>query len=213
MNKIFLSALILLFSNSFTWAKNEDVFSHQIATDKVEMIRQEIPQLAILRGNFAQEKTIKDIDKKFITNGKFIFVNERGLYWRTIKPVSSVMVFSKNGIAKIENEKKDVLPLGNNTAFQEFSQIFQSIFAGDTKILSSNFEIFFKKSQNHWILGLKPTNETIKDSLRTITITGDSCAREIIITEYHGDITKIKFSKIDSAQKPLTKDEAEYFNF
>lgn len=207
-----LFALFFFISFSVT-AEEANIFKHPSPIENLANIEKTIPQPEFLRGDFEQIKTIKGSPKKFISNGSFIFSKKDGLYWNTKKPFSSIIIFTKNSLLKIEDGNKEIVSADSSPFFLEFSQIFQSIFSGETKEIQHNFNIFFTKQVNTWVLGLRPNSNVIKNIITEIVIKGEKNAQEILLKEQHGDSTLIKFKNVNSQQKPLSKDEEKYFRF
>lgn len=184
-----------------------EVFRHPVKD--IKALEKTLPQPEFLRGNFEQVKTVADLKKKFNSRGKFIFSKEKGLYLQTQKPFSSTIIFTQHGILKIEGGERTVVE--QQPVLKEFSDIFRSVFSGDNKKLQENFEIFFMSTKTGWILGLRPNNKFIKDSIKEITLKGQNQIKEIMIYEQSEDTMLIKFDNIKTA--PLTKNEEAYFNF
>jgi len=211
MKKILVFLIVLGFSSTAQAAPHA-VFQHPIKSTEINEVQKIILQPQLLRGDFVQEKTIKGTPKKFISKGDFIFAKEQGLYWNIQTPFSSAVIFSKNGLAKIEDGKKSVVPTGSNKFFGEFSQIFQSIFAGDAAKIQNNFDIFFTKKTHGWVLGLRSNNEIMKNIFSEIVIEGDKYVQKMTLMEQYGDTTAIILKNV-SSQKKLTLDEENYFKF
>ena len=208
--------IILLLSLTFfvkeVKARETNIFNYPLKTENFANIQKIIPQPSIIHGNFEQIKTINDSNRKFISTGKFIFSKENGLYWHNQKPFSSIIVFTKNGLLKIEDGTKKIISADDKPFFQEFSQIFQSIFSGNPEKLKDNFDIFFTQDNKGWVLGLKSNNEIIKNIITEITIKGNQYIKEIELKEQFGDITLIKMNNVILSKK-LTQNEENYFKF
>lgn len=186
-----------------------NVFLHPAQSVNLLNIKNSIPQPEIVRGNFKQTKLIKDLNKNFISSGKFLFSKERGIYWDMQKPFSIINSFTKEGLITNENGKKTLVEANKSPAFKEISDIFQLVFTADVDKLKDHFEIFFTKNKESWMLGLKSKNEAIKSVATKITITGNKFVSKIILEEEGGDLTTIEFSNLN--QKPLSKSEDSYF--
>lgn len=188
-----------------------DVFQFPVKQEKISEIQKIIPQPLLMRGEFEQIKTLKGTSKKFISSGNFIFSKENGLYWNLKKPFSSTIIFTKKGLIKIEDGKKEIMAASTKPFFEEFSEIFQSVFSGDTSKIQDSFDLFFMQKNQGWILGLRAKSDVVKSIITEITIKGDKNAREILLKEQYGDYTNIKLKNVSQNQKPLNKDEESYF--
>ena len=60
-----------------------NVFQYPVKAEQIETIKKQIPRPAILKGKFRQNKQINGIKRDFISEGKFIFINQKGIYWET----------------------------------------------------------------------------------------------------------------------------------
>ncbi len=189
-----------------------NVFMYPVKNENLGELKKSIQTASALRGNFKQIKSMKGLDKNFISTGQFIFIEKKGLYWQMQKPFLSTIIFTKNGLMTIEDGDKKLLAADQKPVFQELSDIFQAVFASDPEKLQDYFDIFFTKNNQNWTLGLKPKNDIIKNIASKITITGKNQATQIILEEQSGDAMTIKFRNV-SLNPKLTKNEENYFQF
>ena len=211
MKTIFLSLFFLFISNSY--AKEFNVFDYKIDKNNISILEKNLPHPNILRGNFKQIKTLKEIDKKFISTGSFIFSKEDGVVWKIQKPFISNLVFTKDKLMTIDNQGKKTIIENNKSVFSEISNIFQSLFVGDYSKMAEYFQIFFFQNQNGWIIGLEPNSEVIRDAIKRIIIKGKDNVQEILLEEEFDDKILIKFTNVSSKPNQLTKNEKDYFSF
>ncbi|MFT5702804.1 MAG: outer membrane lipoprotein-sorting protein [Rickettsiales bacterium] len=193
-----------------------DVFDHPVKNEDLQMVKSSIPEPEILRGDFKQTKILQDLDRDFISYGKFIFTKKDGLYWHMKKPFELINVFTKNGLMSIEDGQKNLISAEESPIFKEISEIFQTILVADVDRLKDHFEIFFTQNNQNWILGLEAKNEAVKNVANKITITGKDFVTKIILEEQalgetKCDLTIIEFSNL--SQNKLTQDEENYFQF
>ncbi len=205
---IFLVTLTLFFPS----LARADVFMHPIKNENLGELKDSVPSALILRGDFEQTKHMKGLDKNFVSQGRFIFVEKKGLYWQMQKPFLSTIIFAQNGLMTIEDDNKKLLVTDQKPILQELSDIFQAIFASNPEKLKDYFDIFFIKNNQNWTLGLKPKNDIIKNIASKITILGKDYATQIVLEEQSGDSTIIKFRNV-SLNPKLTKNEENYFKF
>lgn len=188
--------LLLTFSAASANAAGADVFNYPVDPNNMAQFKNNFVRPQFLRGNFTQTKVLKEINRKFVTKGEFVFSIKDGLAWKTKEPFENNLIFTRDKLIKVEADGTKTVLDNNQAAFQEISGIFQALFSADYVKLEEYFKIYLAKDQNKWIIGLKPNSETISQVVNRITLRFGTTVEQILLEEENGDYTLIEFSNV-----------------
>jgi hypothetical protein len=163
-----------------------------------------LQQINLIRGDFQQQKNLKILKQPFISRGWFIFSKTDGLYWNILEPLPNAYRINKQGIKPVDGATLE------SPFADEVGKLFSSVLGGDLRGLRVYFDIYYKKMDDHWQIGLKPHNRHLAAVMANIEIHGDKYIQRLKITETGGDITEIKFSNI-SAEPAAGTDLESHF--
>jgi hypothetical protein len=139
-----------------------------------------------------------------------LFSTKQGLYWQIESPLSSITVFTKQGIFE---KRHGVISQQKQAKVGNFGNLFRAIFAGDIKTLSRHFEVYFSAKTDYWNIGLIPKTAMLQKVFRKIILKGSQQVEEVLIEEPRGDTTLLQFSGIKTVPAKLTLEEEKYFDF
>jgi outer membrane lipoprotein-sorting protein len=189
-SKIFFLCFFLVFSS--VWGAEEDVFRHPLAPQTMATFNTTCANLAknpIIKGNFVQEKYLKNFDRSLISSGNFIIAAEKGMVWETLKPFPSTMIMSKYFIMQSRPDgRKSVLSAQGNETFTQMSDVISMVFSGQSQGLLKNFDVYFSGTASNWNMGLLPRDSVFASFVIKITMSGDSAIRSIRLYEQNGDV-------------------------
>ena len=136
-----------------------------------EELMKELPKLESIDCKFKQEKLIKNIKKPLLSNGNFRFVKGEGVYFETLYPVKSTVSYT-------------------NKDYKQINDIILAISNKKYSKLDREFDFYFSKDQNLWILTLKPKTESKSSKyLDSLTIEGEEYINKIVILSKDGSKT------------------------
>jgi len=138
-------------------------------------------------GNFTQTKSLAGFNKSIKSSGEFRLENG-GLYWDTLEPVTSRIFINKDGIFKNENGKLE------KTSANFDEKLFLAIIGLDENELRKEFDIKTSGSLKEWEIELRPKNLLFKQIFKSIKIRGDEAVKKIELNEVSGDKTINEFS-------------------
>lgn len=182
----------------FAAALNASVFDHPLKQENKSSLESFVSQMtskAVVHGDFKQTRSIKKMNRQFVSTGKFAIVNGSGILWKTEKPFASKLWVSENGITQTDlhgNEKK--LPASENPVFAEFSRTIQSLFSGKLNELENKFEIYFEIENNMVSVGLVPREKAVRGVIASITMAGKRNIEKIVIVDAEGNLVEYEFS-------------------
>lgn len=172
-------------------------------------VMQRLQGISVMRSHFSQRKQIKILKRPLISKGFMLFSAKKGLYWQIKSPLSSITIFTKQGIFErrdgVVSQQKQVVHFGN---------LFSAIFVGDINTLSEYFDLYFSGAKmGDWRIGLIPKRGMLQKVFRKIILKGSQQVEEVFIEEQRGDKTLLQFSRIKTLPATLTPQEEKYFDF
>jgi len=176
---ILIKTLLLLLL-SFT-------LNHSYADDMLARITARLVKTPMTQGVFQQEKRLKILRKPLISTGTFTYHQSKGVIWKTLTPIPSVLMI---------NESKLLTGQGEQTVPAAFGNVFKALLGGELNRLSESFDITGKEQKTSWHLQLTPKDTLLKKVINTILLTGDTDLRTLEIQEVTGNQTRISFSNI-----------------
>jgi len=187
----FLKALLLLLLSS-NLSYGNDVLTQSNA----RLVRTTVTQ-----GMFQQEKHLKFLRKPLISTGTFTYDQNKGVIWKTITPIPSILLV--NDAHLLTGEGEQALP-------PAFGRVFKALLGGEINRLSEGFAITGKDQKSSWQLLLTPKDELLKKVISTVVLTGDSELRRLELYEVNGNLTRIQFSEITHPDRLSNEQQAEF---
>jgi len=201
--------LVLLFTSLLV----SGAFAQQLSLQSVCHGLSETPNTI---GDFTQIKTVSTTGRQLKSSGKFIISGE-GIMWKTLKPFPSNLVITKTAMIQTAGDgTKTVMNGSDNQIFQNIAQTLSSVFAGDSKVLESNFTVdFIEKDSKNWTIILTPKDSTIASVMQTLTLEGEVTTSNVVLNSLElkeSSNNKIRYEFTNqSYPKELTEDEKAYF--
>ena len=207
--------LCFFFVFSSVWGAEEDVFRYPLTPQTTVTFNTTCANLAkktIIKGNFVQEKYLKNLDRSLMSSGNFIITAEQGMVWETLQPFPSTMILSRYFIMQSRPDgRKSVISAQGNETFTQMSDVISMVFSGQSKGLLENFEVYFYGTVSNWNMGLLPRDSVFASFVTKITMSGDSAIRSIRLFERNGDIITYTLSN-HSYPTGLNDNEKAYFS-
>jgi len=155
----------------------------------------------ITQGDFHQQKHLKVLRKPLISTGSFTYHQSKGVIWKTLTPVPSILLV---------NESKLLTGQGEQAVPAAFGKVFKAMLGGDLAELTDGFTITGTDQKNAWQLELTPKDEMLKKIISTIVLSGDTEVRSLEIREAGGNITQINFEHITHPSDISPEQEADF---
>jgi hypothetical protein len=175
-------------------------------------VSQRLKQFSVVRGEFEQEKNLKNFKKPLISKGEFIYSQKHGIYWHTSQPMDSSYLITQNGVFE-KKTKEGSKPQDDSSKNMTsvFSQQFLSIFTAEIFTLEKEFSLFFSYQGEKWFMGLLPKKKAGKQFIQAIVLHGEETLQGIQFLEEKGNSTALTFLKTETAPGVLTSKEEELF--
>lgn len=149
----------------------------------------------VIKGTFEQTKTILRLNRSLISKGNFIITAEQGMVWETLTPFpSTIAVGTDYLIQSNPSGSKTKLDASGNATFLRLAETIRAVFSGNSQKLADNFETYFTEQEGGWLLGLIPSEQSIRSFAARILMNGDSVIRSIILYEQNGDVIRYTLS-------------------
>ena len=205
LNRMIL-LLVLALSMSLSMAA---VFDHPVnATSKQELSSAllQMTRHEVVTGNFKQTKSIKKLNRDFVSTGTFRISKTSGIVWKTQKPFTSELTVSDAGISERNvNGQVRVISSNDNPVFAQFSKTIQAVFSGNLSELETNFNIFCEKMSNGYMVGLVPREKAVQKVIANIVMDVSENLEKVVITDGEGSPVVYEFSN----QKTSNENSAE----
>lgn len=205
-----LIALLLLLSAGM--ASAADLFDQPANPDALlktlEPVVSELRSAQTLRGHFTQRKFLPELPKPLVAEGSFLFVRDRGIVWRTLKPFPSELIITRDALIQRQGSQTLRIAADQQPAIQMVGRIFFAVFSLDLNALDALFRLY-GTGGNPWQLGLKPRQAEI--TLREIEIRGAAQVEEVLMRESGGDRTEIRIRETVASRQPASATDLAAF--
>jgi outer membrane lipoprotein-sorting protein len=155
----------------------------------------------IAQGDFHQQKHLKVLHKPLISTGTFTYHQDKGVIWKTLTPVASLLLV---------NESKLLTGQGEQAVPAAFGKVFKAMLGGDISALTDGFNITGTDQKTSWQLELSPKDDMLKLIISTMVLSGDTELRNLEIREAGGNITRITFTNISHPTQLTGEQEADF---
>ncbi len=144
---------------------------------------------------------MKILRKPLISTGSFTYHQTKGVIWKTLTPVPSLLLV---------NDTRLLTSQGELSVPAAFGKVFTAMLGGDLNQLSDGFSISGSDHNTVWQIELKPKDELLKKIISSIVLSGDNELRLLEIQEAGGNISQIKFDKITHPTQLTPEQEADF---
>ncbi len=172
-------------------------FAAPAAGSKADLVKSMAAMTAhkVTQGNFKQIKTIKKLNREFVSTGTFKITNGEGILWSVEKPFASKLSISGDKmIQESANGKKTEMAAKDNAVFAEFSKTIQSVFSGKVDELELHFDVSLKKSGNSYVVTLVPKETPVRSVIANMVLESSTELDKVTLTDGEGNPTVYEFS-------------------
>lgn len=195
--------LILLLGVSMSVAA---VFDHPVNADSKRVLTSSLAEMTrydVISGDFVQTKSIKKLNRDFVSTGTFRISKTSGVVWKTEKPFPSELTVSDEGITeRSANGHVRTISTKDNPVFTEFSKTIQAVFSGNISDLETKFNVFYEKTPNGGQIGLVPREASVRKIVSNIVMDFSSSIDKVVITDGSGSPVTYEFKNQKSENEP-----------
>ena len=146
-------------------------------------------------GDFKQVKSIKKLNREFVSTGTFLISKKSGIVWKMQKPFVSEMTVSDEGIfERSANGTVKTVSTKDSPVFAQFSKVIQAAFFGNLSELESRFSLYYEKTQNGSRIGLVPREAAIRKVVANIVMEMSENLDKVVITDGEGSPVTYEFT-------------------
>lgn len=190
------------------------VFCLSLQAFTMDDLRNNLTGNKLLRGNFAQSKTLQMFNKPLLSSGTFLLDHQQGLLWSQHKPFAVSLVLVEDKLSQqFASQPAEIIEAKDNPMVFYFSHLFLSLFKGDVEALDEQFAMELAGLESDWSLILTPKSAPLNKVFATISISGGEYIKTLLLTELSGDVSEITFTNQQLLPTELTEDEKRAFKF
>jgi outer membrane lipoprotein-sorting protein len=189
---ILLKALLL-----YLLAFGQGIAGEAVLTE----IAARLAKTPIAQGDFHQQKHLKVLHKPLISTGTFTYDQNKGVIWKTLTPVASLLLV---------NESKLLTGQGEQAVPAAFGKVFKAMLGADISALTEGFSVNATDQKSSWQLELTPKDDMLKKIISTMVLSGDTELRALEIREAGGNVTRITFDNITHPAQLTGEQEADF---
>lgn len=185
-------------------------FVHAITLDELQ---QRFTEQPVVRADFTQTRTIKDLPQPLRSQGKMLIARDRGLLWDQTAPFPMALMLDDSRMVQVINgQPPQVITAQNNPQMFQFNHLLRALFQADRAVLEQNFRIDFNDlGADRWSLKLTPTTTPLDKIFASIDLAGQQYLDHIQLNDKQGDLTDIVFTQHRLTPTTLTDAERQRF--
>lgn len=164
----------------------------------------------VLRGNFTQTKTLRDLPKPLRSSGSFLFSRDKGVIWQVVKPFASEFVLTPTVMLTREAGGERRSSAGEQPGLAMATRLFSALFTLDLAALQAEFTVYASGDAKNWMIGLKPRHAAMAATFSEAVVAGGEQVQAVTLTDAQGDKTNIRLSDV-RAQAALSAADALRF--
>ena len=196
--KLFLAMFLCLTLSSMAFA---DVFASPLTAEGSKDLTQVLSAMQsqkYVRGKFKQVRTVKKINRDFVSTGAFTIADTLGILWNMEKPFPSLTAITRDKmLQKNASGAVSKMDMKDNVVFSQVSQTIQGIFLGNRQMLEERFQIFFEMGKGgFWTIGLVPKENVIKKQISSVVLSGHKWLEKVTLTDGDGNPILYEFSEV-----------------
>lgn len=148
-----------------------------------------------LQGEFKQEKYLAEFDTTLVSSGIFNYQRNEFIRWQTLMPIENELLMKPNSISSSQGGDDLIsLKADKDPATKILTEIFFAVLTADWYALSDYFFANGDYQNNRdWQVKLTPREQTLKQAINHVELSGDNLMRKVVLHEKNGDITRIDF--------------------
>ncbi len=161
-----------------------------------------------LRGRFSQERHLTGFDKPLRTEGSFVLAMDRGLLWRSERPIVSTMAIGPKGVLQtVGGQEAMRISTSQAPALAHFFETLRAALSGDLRNLEAGYTVDRSVGAERWRVVLRP-KDGAGPPVVSITLAGAGLLERVDIEKAEGDRESLRFFDQSFAPAALTAEES-----
>ncbi len=206
---LFVATLNLTISGAlFSTEKSKPLTKQEIIDFNISL-KQKSDTTTSLFSKFIQEKNLEMLNKKMISKGIFKFKKEDKIAFLYELPFKYHMIINGNKLKIDNNGKSQLVDLKSNPLMKEMKILIEASFLGKLSQMGLNYKITYFQNENSILVYVVPTNKTVYDFIKQITIIFHKNTLDVIelrLEEGANSVTKYIFT--DPKYNTISDDES-----
>lgn len=166
------------------YGQENDLLPATTNQNQLEQIQSLLSKTDDLSGDFKQTQKIQLLSEPLISTGHFSLSKSKGLEWQQKTPFKSDLIVTADQIKQqIENNPPTIITREQQPIIFSFTNIFLSVFNGDTKSINEYFNVYFNGTISNWEITLTPKSAPLDKAITSIKISGGKYINSLIINE------------------------------
>lgn len=176
-------------------------------------LQQRFTEQPVVRAQFDQTRTIKDLPQPLRSQGKMLIARDQGLLWDQTSPFPmQLLLDDKRMVQTINGQPPQTITAENNPQMFQFNHLLRALFQADRKVLEENFRVeLIDAGEGRWTLRLTPVTTPLDKIFATIDLAGKAYLERIELNDKQGDRTEITLTQHQLTPVQLTDDERQRF--
>jgi len=150
--------------------------------DAMTDIRARLQAHDLVRADFVQTRTMKDLERPLVSRGRLVVWGPGGVIWQTEQPFRATYVLRDDSTIEIAAD-----------GAARIGRVLRAVLKGDAKALEEWFEAEPRVSGGRWSLALSPRQGPMAFFVKSVQLSGGEFVDSVRIVEETGDATHMQF--------------------
>jgi Outer membrane lipoprotein carrier protein LolA-like len=171
--------------------------------DAMGEIRARLDAHPLVRAEFVQTRTIKDLERPFVSRGRMLAWGAGGVIWQVEQPVRVTYVLRDDSTIEIAADgTRSVRRAHDDRGAARIGRVLRAVLKGDARTLDEWFEAEARISGERWTLVLTPRQGPMASFVKSVQISGGEFVDGVRILEQSGDATQMQFRNLRAGDAP-----------
>lgn len=174
----------------------------------LQRILSQVGANAVVNADFVQTRTSSLLTTPAITRGTLVFARDHGVIWQVRTPQPQGYVYGRQRSARLDGDGNVVsLDSQPSAVTRQINELADAFMHGDISGLASQFAMSVTGTANRWQVALTPTQPQIAQAVRSLTLSGDTVVRTVVLETRRGESIKWQFDKVRTTDKMDARDQ------
>jgi len=177
--------------------------AHAATEDPLAGIQARLEKHAVVRAEFVQMRTMKDLHRPQLSRGRLVAWNAGGVIWQIEQPFRATYVLRDERTIEIGADgMRSERSAADDRGAARIGRVLRAVLKGDAKALEDWFEARPRTEGDRWSLTLVPKNGSLSYFVKSIQLYGADFVEGVRILEENGDATHMQFRNPHAADAP-----------
>ena len=173
------------------------------AEDGFAGIQARLEKHTVVRAEFLQMRTMKDLQRPQLSRGRLVAWNAGGVIWQIEQPFRATYVLRDERTIEIGADgTRTERSAAEDRGAARIGRVLRAVLKGDAKSLDDWFEARPRIEGERWSLTLVPKAGSLSFFVKSIQLYGADFVEGVRIVEENGDATHMQFRNPQAADAP-----------